>query len=208
MRLLKWRYTRRAGYTLIVIAVVLVLVRLALPYGLLWYVNRTLDKLPDYHGHVADSDLSLWRGAYQIDGMAKAYLPITIQGGRMNLITVLDAHDGHLDGYVKPLLKNLDIFSLKDSKNPFHLIKQAAAAGTVQILKNHSEDQFATHIPISGDLKNPDVGILPLVLNVLKNGFAQAFKPTYDAAVGDNKSDDEDDKSSKDKSLLDKAWPF
>jgi hypothetical protein len=64
----KWRMTR-AGKVLLVVAAVLVLIRAVLPIGIKWYVNRTLDKNPGYDGHIEDVDLSLWRGAYVIEGV-------------------------------------------------------------------------------------------------------------------------------------------
>ena len=53
----------------LVVVVLLVGARLALPYVVLRYVNKTLDELPGYSGSVADIDISLWRGAYQIKGL-------------------------------------------------------------------------------------------------------------------------------------------
>ena len=52
----------------IIIAVVLVLVviRLILPSLVKRYVNKTLDDLDGYSGHVEDLDLNLYRGAYVI----------------------------------------------------------------------------------------------------------------------------------------------
>ncbi len=50
--------------------VVLVLLRLALPFALKSYVNRQLDKTPDYEGQVGEIDVHLWRGAYQIHDVA------------------------------------------------------------------------------------------------------------------------------------------
>lgn len=47
----------------------LIAVRLALPEIVKRFVNRTLDGLNGYSGEVADIDLSLWRGAYQIKGL-------------------------------------------------------------------------------------------------------------------------------------------
>lgn len=47
----------------------LLLLRLLLPQLALWEVNRLLDKkLGTYTGHVRDIDLSLYRGAYQLQG--------------------------------------------------------------------------------------------------------------------------------------------
>lgn len=53
----------------LVLVLLLVGARLALPYVVLRYVNKTLDELPGYSGRVADIDISLWRGAYQIKGL-------------------------------------------------------------------------------------------------------------------------------------------
>lgn len=55
--------------TLAIVAVVLIAVRAALPYVVKDYVNRTLHGLEAYDGSVADIDLSVWRGAYRIDGI-------------------------------------------------------------------------------------------------------------------------------------------
>lgn len=50
------------------IALVIAL-RLALPSILKIYVNRTLSRIPDYHGSVQDIDVALIRGAYTIKGL-------------------------------------------------------------------------------------------------------------------------------------------
>ncbi|HTV62161.1 MAG TPA: DUF748 domain-containing protein [Verrucomicrobiae bacterium] len=61
-----FRYSRRFFYVIGGIVIVLIGVRLALPYLVKHYVNRKLQESKDYAGHVGDIDLSLWRGAYEI----------------------------------------------------------------------------------------------------------------------------------------------
>lgn len=51
------------------IAGVLIATRIALPYAIKDYVNGTLQSMTAYTVRVADIDLSLWRGAYRIDGI-------------------------------------------------------------------------------------------------------------------------------------------
>ncbi|HEY3762661.1 MAG TPA: DUF748 domain-containing protein [Verrucomicrobiae bacterium] len=63
------KYSRRILYSLIVIILVLVVVRLALPHFIKHYVNAQLQKSKDYAGHVDGISLSLWRGAYEIKGV-------------------------------------------------------------------------------------------------------------------------------------------
>jgi hypothetical protein len=57
-------------YLVIVIVVVAIIVlRLALPGMVRNYVNKKLNELPGYTGHVDDIDIHLLRGAYVIDGL-------------------------------------------------------------------------------------------------------------------------------------------
>lgn len=45
----------------------LVIFRLFLPDIVKRYVNRTLNRIPGYRGHIEDIKIHLWRGAYEID---------------------------------------------------------------------------------------------------------------------------------------------
>ncbi|MDN6310991.1 MAG: DUF748 domain-containing protein, partial [Psychroflexus sp.] len=53
----------------LLLILVLLVFRLYLPTLIKNYVNETLAEIPGYHGHVENIDLSLWRGAYQIDAL-------------------------------------------------------------------------------------------------------------------------------------------
>lgn len=74
-RLIKIQMTRRYSrkkkiVTIILLAVVLlVAVRLALPYVILHYANKTLAEMDGYNGHIEDIDLAIIRGAYKIDSI-------------------------------------------------------------------------------------------------------------------------------------------
>jgi len=51
---------------LIGVVVLLIVIRLILPYVVLQYANRTLAAMKGYYGHVEDIDLAIYRGAYII----------------------------------------------------------------------------------------------------------------------------------------------
>jgi len=66
----KRRRYRKKRYALpIFIVSLLIIGRIALPYLLENYVTKTLNNIPGYEGSVSDIDISLWRGAYQIEGL-------------------------------------------------------------------------------------------------------------------------------------------
>lgn len=69
------RGSRIPGFKKILIPVLalvllLVAIRVALPYYLLERINGYLDDMHDYRGHVTDIDLHIWRGAYELKGVS------------------------------------------------------------------------------------------------------------------------------------------
>lgn len=65
-RLQKWNWSRGALITFLVVVVILIAARAALPWFIKRYVNQTLDSIPGYYGYVVDVDVHLWRGAYSL----------------------------------------------------------------------------------------------------------------------------------------------
>lgn len=55
--------------SLVVLVALLVAARVAMPWYLQRYVNRVLDRSPDYDGRVGEIDVHLWRGAYSIHNL-------------------------------------------------------------------------------------------------------------------------------------------
>lgn len=64
---LKLFFKSRLGQAVIAIVLILIALRIALPYIVKDYVNKTLSEIPGYKGIVEDIDMNLWRGAYEIE---------------------------------------------------------------------------------------------------------------------------------------------
>lgn len=60
---------RRSWHFVLIVVLVLMAVRLALPYTIKALINQRLEKIPEYAGRVEDIDLAVWRGAYQLEGV-------------------------------------------------------------------------------------------------------------------------------------------
>lgn len=66
----KRRGVKKKRYTIpIIILILLIAARIYLPYYVRDYINKVLADIPGYYGQVEDVDISLYRGAYAIDGM-------------------------------------------------------------------------------------------------------------------------------------------
>ena len=82
---------------------------------------------------------------------------------------------GTLTGGVKPILKNVKVAAADNKLGD--KIKAALADVAVKIFSDRvpGRNAVATIIPIHGDLKKPDVQLVPTVLAVLRNAFVEGL---------------------------------
>lgn len=118
----------------------------------------------------------------KLNDLARAYAGLDFASGHGDFVMELKARDGQLQGYAKPLLKDMKIFSWKqdveeNEENPFRVAWEAVVQGVTWIFKNHEADQFATRVPIRGRIDNSKIGTWRAIVNVLHNAFVEAYKP-------------------------------
>jgi Domain of Unknown Function (DUF748) len=113
-----------------------------------------------------------------------AYSKTDIEKGTFNLYSELVVNDGKITGYVKPIAQNIKVVDWKkDKKNPFNLVWQGIVGAVAEFFENQEENQFATKVPLQGDLKNIKSGVWPTIWNVFRNAFVQAFERNTDNTV-------------------------
>jgi len=118
----------------------------------------------------------------RLNDFARAYANLDFAGGNGDFVMQLEARDGQLEGYAKPLLHGVRIFSWKqdveqDHKNPLRVAWEAVAQGVASLFKNHEHDQFATRVPISGRIDDKKLGTWGAIVGVLHNAFVKAYTP-------------------------------
>jgi hypothetical protein len=104
---------------------------------------------------------------------------IRTKGGTFALYSEAEAKEGQFNGYVRPYIKDLKIDNKKNG-NPVQAIKETAAKVVASVLKNTDTKAIATNVPFKGQFENPDVGIWEAVVEVLRNAFVQALRPSFD----------------------------
>ena len=113
-----------------------------------------------------------------------AYSKADIEKGTFNLYSELVVKDAKISGYVKPVAQNIKVVDWeKDKKNPLNLVWQGIVGVVVEFFENQKEDQFATKVPLQGDLKNIKSGVWPTIWNVIRNAFVSAFEKNTDNTV-------------------------
>jgi hypothetical protein len=117
----------------------------------------------------------------KINDLALAYGKFDFKRGWFDLVIEADCKEGQINGYVKPLFRDLKVFSLSEDIKEDSVLQffwQALVHATTAIFKNHPRDQFGTMIRFRGNANGKTgVDILAIIGNVLRNAFIRAYLP-------------------------------
>jgi hypothetical protein len=114
----------------------------------------------------------------------KAYAKADVNKGTFGLYTEIAAKDGRFAGYVKPMIKDLDVLGKEDRKdNILQKAWEGIVGGAGQIFKNQNKDRVATKIPFKGKVDDPRANVWYAITHVLQNAFVRAIQPTIDQDI-------------------------
>lgn len=120
----------------------------------------------------------------ELNDFFQAYAKVDVNKGTFGLYAEAAAKDGKFAGYIKPLIKDLDILGKEDRDDNILRKLWEGFAGTVgQIFKNQPQDQVATKIPFEGNIDAPNTNLWYAILHILRNAFVQALQPAIDNEI-------------------------
>lgn len=105
----------------------------------------------------------------------EAYANLDVESGHFNLFMELKAKNGQLEGYSKPIIKNLKIAPSDSGDSFLNKTYEKIVQAGVEILENGEKDQIASRISISGTLQKQDAELLTAIWNLFRNAFIEAF---------------------------------
>ena len=109
------------------------------------------------------------------------YAKLDFEKGTFSVFSEVAIADGHLIGYIKPLLTDSKLIGKDDSF--LDTLWEGFVGFFKFILKNQGTDTLATKIPIEGDLNNVEAGVWPTVFNIFKNGWIKAIQGQVDQEI-------------------------
>ncbi len=113
-----------------------------------------------------------------------AYGKFDISKGTLGLYSEFAADKGSFKGYVKPIIKNLNVKGIEDKNDKFlQKAKETVIDAAAAILKNPKKKQIASKISVEGHFDQTSVGILGAIWEVLKNAFIEALLPSVDNEI-------------------------
>ena len=121
----------------------------------------------------------------KINDLSLNYGKFDFKRGWFDLVVEADSKEGQITGYVKPLFRDVKIFSLTEDFKGGNVVQafwQALVGAVVGILKNQPRDQFGTLVPFRGDLEqSTSADMFATIGNILRNAFVRAYLPRLES---------------------------
>jgi hypothetical protein len=138
----------------------------------------------DFMPAATQSDFKLDFRAEDVDlpalnDLLRAEAGIDVVKGRLSLYSEIAVRDGRIDGYVKPLFRDVSVYDRRQDagKSVLHQAYEAAIGAASTVLENRSRDEVATITDLSGPVESPTTSTWDVVIGLLRNAFIKAIRP-------------------------------
>lgn len=117
-----------------------------------------------------------------MNDVLRAYGNFDVAKGVFSFFTELRVKDGQINGYIKPLFKDMDVYNLEQDRDKGLLQKlyEAALDDVTDVLKNAPRDEVATKADLSGSVKNPKTSTWDVLAKLIQNAFFKAILPGFE----------------------------
>lgn len=129
-----------------------------------------LQAIPDFDLTLEFEEVNL----PDLNNFLEAYARVDAESGIFNLYTELIINDGIVEGYVKPIITDLNVVDLEEG-SALEVVWETIVGAVTEIFENQPRDQFATQVPLEGDLNDLEAGVFPAIWNIFRNAFVEAF---------------------------------
>ena len=123
----------------------------------------------------------------EMNNLIAAKAGMDVVKGFLSYYSELTVRNNAIDGYVKVLLDDLDVYArAQDKKKPLlSKTKEVVADALAEVLENPRTDEVATKASISGPLENPNADTWEIITGLIRNAFVEAILPGLDFDIVD-----------------------
>ena len=142
---------------------------------------RPEEKTPDF-----DLGIKIQRTKMRaMNDLLQAYGNFDVTAGLFSLYSELKVKEGHVEGYIKPLFKDMKVYDARQDseKTLFRKLYEGLVGGVAKLLENTPRDEVATRTDVAGPLENPRASTWQTVVNLVTNAFFKAVLPGFEKEV-------------------------
>lgn len=115
-----------------------------------------------------------------LNNYTRAYAAVDVEKGSLSVYSELGVREGRVSGYVKPIARDISLIDLRKNDNPVQAAWEVLVATVVQVFTNQPRDQFATRIPLEGNVGNIKTNTWVALAGIVRNAFFAALKKGFD----------------------------
>jgi len=143
---------------------------------------------PDFDLHTAIQGTDMTK----MNDLLRAYGKFDVVKGTFSLFTELHIKNGQINGYIKPLFKDMDVYDRRQDKDKsiFRKLYEGLVGGIAKLLENPPRDEVATVATLSGPVGDPESNTWEVVVRLIQNAFFRAILPGFDRELGVKKKKD------------------
>jgi hypothetical protein len=121
----------------------------------------------------------------KLNPLTRGYGEFDFEQGKFDFVVEASAKDGFMEGYAKPLFRNLVVLGRRDleEKDALQVFWEALVGAVGGIFKNQPRDQIGTRITLEGELDNPRTNMFEMIGGILYNAFVRAYLPRLEGGV-------------------------
>jgi hypothetical protein len=139
---------------------------------------RPETKSPDF-----DLSLRVWKTQVKsMNNLLRAHGGMDVVSGVFSVFTEMKVKNGSIDGYLKPLFKDVEAYDPKQDsdKGLLKKIYEKLINAASTVLKNTPRGEVATKADLSGPVENPKASTWEMVVTLIQNAFFEAVLPGFE----------------------------
>lgn len=124
-----------------------------------------------------------------LNPLLREYANVDAQGGTFEAYMEIATEDGRFQGYVKPLFKDAEFFSMEEDGSLLNKAWQAVVDTVNSALENDETSRSGARVPLSGELNAVDAELIPAIFSIFRNAFIEALVVGIQGSAGFNKGE-------------------
>ena len=123
--------------------------------------------------------------AKMLNDVLRAHGNIDVAGGELSVYSQVKVQQGHIHGYVKPLIRRLNVYDRGQDrgKGPLHTLYEGALDAATAVLENDERDEVGTKVEVKGEVQQAQIDTWQAASSLIRNAFVEVVLPTFERPI-------------------------
>jgi len=117
-----------------------------------------------------------------MNNLLRTYGKFDVVGGIFSCYAEIGIDEGSIRGYVKPLVRKLNVYDRAQDrdKEALEKVREGAIEDLSDLLENIPRDEVATKADVTGHVSRPHTETVQIVVGLVRNAFFKAILPGFE----------------------------